>query len=154
MKINIRPAKPKDWKIIQELQQEVFEDNYQYDKFLNKKWLFTQEGIDYCQAAVSEKNYCCLIAEVNNKPAAYLIGSERNHSYRTDRNGEIETMGSSPTFRSQGIGSLLITKFKQWCKEKGISYISANTYAQSPKLINFYQKNGLQPMDLILKGKI
>jgi GNAT superfamily N-acetyltransferase len=154
MQVTIRKANPNDWKIVQRLNFEVYEASKQFDEHLNLRYPFYEESEHYYQDIVSNSSFFCVIAEVNNDPVAYLIGKENNYKYRNNRVGEIDSMGTSPNHRSHGIGSKLVQEFKKWCKEKGISHVSACTYYNSPKAINFYKKQGLNPIDINLEGKI
>ena len=154
MKTMIKKAQPNDWKIIQKLNNEVFEHSKIFDKHLNLEWPFLKQGTEYYKIATSSDKYFSIIAEIDGKPVAYLVGKEKNYEYRNNKVGEIDNMGTSPKFRSKGIGSQLVNEFKKWCKSKGITYISACTYYESSRVIRFYKKQGLKPIDINLEGKI
>lgn len=154
MNLKIRKAQPKDWKIIQKLNSEVFTHSAQFDKHLNLKWPSSKIGINYYKKITSDKDYCCLIAEIKGKPVAYLAGLQKNYDYRTNKVGEIDNMGTSPRFRSQGIGTQLVQEFKKWCKKQNLTHIYVCTYCHSKHAINFYKKQGLQPINISLEGEI
>lgn len=154
MKLTIRKTKPSDWKIIQHLNNKVFENGAQYDDQLNLKWPFSKQGIAYYKKVVKDPKYFCRIAEINGKPVSYIVGMENNFSYRNNKVGEIDNMGTLPDFRSQGIGTKLVKKFKAWCTKQGVTHIKVCTYFQSKRAINFYKKHDLLPIDITLEGRI
>ena len=47
MKVQIRSATIADWKIIQQLNDEVFKDNDQYDAYLMPEWAHSESGENY-----------------------------------------------------------------------------------------------------------
>jgi GNAT superfamily N-acetyltransferase len=154
MNIIIKRAKIEDLAIIQKLNNEVFVASQKYDCYLNMKWPFEKEGIKYFTNAIKGRKYCVLIAWLDDKPVGYLIGVERNYSYRVNRVAEIDNMGVTEDYRGKGIGTLLVNEFKKWCQKRGITHIKVNTYFNYQKAINFYKKQGLKPIDVTLEGEI
>lgn len=154
MDIKIRKAKTSDWQIIQKLNAEVFEASTPFDPHLDNEWPHSPDGVGYFRQALADPGNCCLIASDNDKPIGYLIGKERNYAYRTNRSAEIDNMGVSPAFRSRGIGTLLVNRFKTWAKKRRITHLRVNTYFHSSRARTFYEKQGLQNIDLTLEGKI
>ncbi|MEA3354888.1 MAG: GNAT family N-acetyltransferase [Patescibacteria group bacterium] len=153
-KITFKKALPKDWEIIQKLNHQIFQDNSQYDKYEDVNWPFSKNGINYFKKVTSNKNYYCLIIYDDDKPIGYLAGVEKKFGYRTNKTAEIENMGISPQYRSQGLGTKLINKFRQWCKQKNFTHIYVNSYYKNKKAINFYKNQGLKPIDISLEGKV
>lgn len=154
MNVKIRKAKPEDWKIIQKLNNEVFTVDKPHDEHLNLNWPFSKKGTTYYKSVIKDPKYFCIIAEIDRKPVSYLIGTVKKFSYRTNKTAEIENMGTSPKYRSKGIGTKLIQEFKKWCKQKELTHIYVNSYYKNQKAINFYKKQGFKPIDLSLEGKI
>lgn len=154
MKVVIRKAKPEDWETIQRLNNEVFEVSRPYDKRLNMKWPYSKEGIKYYKKVTKSKKYCCIMAEIDHKPIGYLVGLEKNYSYRLNKTAEIDNMGVTPKYRTSGVGSKLVTEFKKWCKKKGLRHIKVSTYYYYKKVINFYRKQKMVPIDITLEGSL
>lgn len=115
---------------------------------------FTEKGTKYFKEALTSKDYCCLLAYENNMPVGYLIGVERNFSYRKNKVGEIDNMGVTKKHRGKGMGTALIKEFKKWCKKRGLTHIRISTYFGYEKAINFYKKQGLKEIDLVLEGEV
>ncbi len=154
LKLKIKRAKLSDLKIIQKLNFEVFEACFPYDKLLDMDWPFNEKGVKYFKEALTSRDYCCLLAYAKNFPVGYLIGVKRNFSYRKNKVGEIDNMGVTKKYRGKGIGTMLIKEFKRWCKRRRLTHIRVSSYFGYDKAINFYKKQGLEEMDLILEGKI
>jgi ribosomal protein S18 acetylase RimI-like enzyme len=150
----IRTTTFSDWKIIQRLNAEVFENSKQWDPFINLNDPYSTQSIKEYQEEVNDPNMFCRIAEVGSEAAGYLVGRESNYAYRINKRGEIYHMGVSPKYRDLGIGSQLITEFKKWCIKRGITHIAANTYFEDKKVRHFYEKNGLKAIDITLEGLI
>src|SRR4030042_336192 len=142
MKVRIRKAKPEDWKIIQKLNYEVDKEIWKYDAHFNINHPYDTN--QYYKDVVSKNEFFTLIAEVNGKPIAYFIGKENNLSYRTNKVGEIDNIGTLEKYRSLGIGTQLVNRFKAWCIKKGLTHIAAYTYVESKRAIAFYERMGMK----------
>ncbi len=154
MNIRLRRSTQNDWQIIQKLNLEVYENSYQFDAYLNPHDPDSLNSTKGFQDDVANPNKFCMIAEIDDKPVGYLVGGENNLSWRTNKRGEIFHMGVSPTQRSHGIGTMLVNKFKKWCKAKGMTHIAATTYFNDQNARHFYEKQGMAPIDISLEGAI
>lgn len=154
MEVKLRLANIDDVKILQELNQEVFVDNHQYDPDLIMEWALSEKGKHYFANLVQDNQAYCCLAEVNNKPVGYIAGREKKFGYRKSRYFEIENMGVIPEFRSKGIGALLINQTKEEAKKKGYQKIFVNSYFHNIKAIAFYKNHGMKEIDLSLEGTI
>lgn len=154
MKPSFKKSTPDDWQIIQKLNHEVFKDNAKYDQYEDMKWPYSKHGIKYFKKVTSSNKYCCLIVYDNNKPIGYLAGVEKKFGYRTNKVAEIENMGITPSYRSKGIGTKLVSQFRNWCKQQKLTHIYVNSYYKNTKAVNFYKNQGLKPLDISLEGKV
>lgn len=154
MIIKYRKSTARDWKIIQKLNVEVCEHCKQFDQYLDISDPYTKASEEDYKNTVSNPEKFCMIAELNGEAVGYLAGGENNNSYRTNRRGEIFHMGTSPIARSMGIGSHLVSEFKKWCTEKGITHIAVNAYYDDEKVKAFYEKQGMKPIDITFEGLI
>lgn len=151
MQISIRPAKPEDFKIVQKLNHEVFQDNAQYDEDIIVDWPLSEAGEAYFKEICSDSKQCCLIAEVDGQPAGYVTGSEKEFDYRKSRYVELNNMGVSPEFRSHGLGARLVEEFKRWAKEHGYERIYVTAYFKNEKAVKFYERCGFEKADTSLE---
>ncbi len=152
--ISVRIAEKKDWKIVQRLNAEVFEDNATYDDDLDLDFPYSRVGEEYYQAAVSSPDHVCFLAEIKGEVVGYLAAEEQKIDYRKSRYVELANMGVSPQFRSQGIGEQLIQALLDWAKDHGYDRIFVSAYASNTKAIVFYQKNGFREIGVELERKI
>lgn len=154
MTINYRKTTTSDWKYIQELNAEVYENSRQFDQYLKENDCYSDESeLEYKKSVIDPDKFC-MIAEIDNVPIGYLYGGENNYSWRVNKRGEIFHMGVSPTYRLHGVGTQLISLFKNWCKDRGLSHIAATTYFTDNKAKNFYSKQGMAPIDIGFEGKL
>lgn len=154
MEIFLREARPEDWKAIQRIGMTVFEANKRYDPVLDMKWPYSEAGVKYYKSALSKKDNCKLVAEVNSLVVGYLIGGKFVYSYRKAVYGEIQDMGVLPNHRRKGIGTRLVNEFRRWCKAKGYNQLYVNTYYKDRRAVGFYKKQRMIPSDLVLVGEI
>lgn len=152
--MKIKKANLKNLPVIQKLNHEVFEASSPYDSYLKMNWPFEREGKKYFKEALTSRKYCCFIAYDKNGPVGYLIGTEKNFSYRKNKCGEIDNMGITKNYRGKGIGTILVNEFRNWCKKKKLTHIRVSTYFGYDKAINFYKKQGMKEMDLVLEGEV
>ncbi|AKM79816.1 MAG: GCN5-related N-acetyltransferase [Candidatus Beckwithbacteria bacterium GW2011_GWB1_47_15] len=152
--VKIRKAKLKDWKKIQKLNHEIFTANSRFDPFFNPDWEFTRAGTKYLKEITSDKKFCCLIAEIDGKPAGYLNGKKKAFFYRTRSVAELENIGVLPQYRSQKVGARLIAAFKSWCRQNNLRTLQVNCYYKNTRAIKFYRRLNLKPLDITFEGKI
>lgn len=153
--VTIKNAIPSDWQSIQKLNDEVFTNDKNHDEFINCNWPFTKEGQEYYQEICSQpEKYLTIIAWDNQMPVGYLTASKKELDYRTNNPLEINNMGVSPKYRSQGIGKLLVDHAKKWARTNGFTHLYVEAYSQNTKAHQFYQRMGLEPTAISFEGKV
>lgn len=150
----IRLATTNDVKTLQELNHEVFLDNYQYESDLIIDWAKSEAGEKYFRVLLEDASSCCLIAEENNQPIGYLAATHKDLNYHSDKYLEIDNMGVNPDYRSKGVGSELIKKCLNWAKDNSYQKVIVNTFFQNTKAISFYRKNGFTEIDITLQKEL
>lgn len=151
MNINIRTANINDVETLQKLDNEVFIDNHKYDPDLEMSWALGNEGNKFFSEILTNNESLAFIAEVDGMAVGYIACSPKKISYRKSRYFEIDNMGVSPEYRSQGIGTMLINKVKEWAKEKGFQKLFVNSYFGNIKAIEFYKRQGFVEIDISLE---
>lgn len=154
MKINIRKANMNDLIHIQNLNNSLFDLEYNnYDSTLKLGWPFEKDGEEYFIDKI--KNTLVFVAEINGKIVGYLAGSILEEiSYSVETFAELDNMCIDTNYRGYGIGSKLIDEFKNYCKNIGIENIKVTAYTQNKQAINFYMKNGFHDYNTTLIFKI
>lgn len=154
MDISLRQATVEDVSILQKLNQEVFVEDFQYDNDLDMDWAMGEKGKNYFTKAVSSNESACFVAEIDNKAVGYLSIGYKRTPFRKNRYLEVENIGVSPEFRSQGIGAELIKKARDWGREHGFSRLFVNSYFNNSRAVEFYKRNGFAEIDLGLEMEI
>ena len=70
--ITIKKAKPEDWQVIQNLNNQVFMSEAKHDNDLVVDYAFTESGISYYKKAANGEYGNCVIAYDNDKPVGYV----------------------------------------------------------------------------------
>lgn len=154
MEVKIRKAEIGDLTKIQELNLLLFKKEiHEYDDTLDENWTFSDMGTKYFTNRITDENYCVFVAETDGQMVGYLAGGlSQIHAYRKiNKAAELENMFVSDECRGQGIGTELVKKFKDWCKEKDIQKISVIASFKNRAGIGFYKKQGFQDYDVILE---
>ncbi len=149
--MKIRESQKDDWETIQTLNNEVFIHDKEFDKDLNLDWPFSETGIDYYKNSVANKKGKCFIAEIENKPVGYIILGSKDFEYRKGKYLEMENMGVLPKYRGRGIGNSLVQHAKQYAKSVGTTKIYVSAYWENEGAINFYKREGFEPIDMGLE---
>ena len=153
-KVIIRKATIEDLSSIQELNNSLFELEYKnFDDTLKQGWPFEKEGKEYFEYMINDE--VVFVVQDKEKIVEYLAGSICEQiSYVTETFAELDNMCIDDNYRRFGIGTLLINKFKEYCKEKNIQNIKVTASAKNDRAIQLYTKNGFEDYNVTLKYKI
>lgn len=140
--IIIRKAKIEDLKDVQVLRDILFK--YEIEKLDNHitdvTWTFSKDGEEDLIYFINEQ--ILYVAEINNKIVGYICGEMLpKKEWNLFQIAEIINLCVKEEYRNMKIGTLLINKFKEVCKEKNIKHISVATLSNNDA-IKFYNKNG------------
>jgi 8-oxo-dGTP diphosphatase len=151
----IRQVRPDEWSQLQQLNNEVFIDNAQYDPDLVNDWALTEAGESYFKELVVNPTKLCLVAESElGNLVGYLAASELEFDYRQSKYLEINNMGVVPSVRSQGVGRQLITECLAWAEAQGYQKLIVNSYFGNTKAVSFYKQNGFTEIDVSLERHV
>lgn len=156
-KLIIRQAKIEDLKTIQDLNYGLFQTEKDRDPYLNHQWSHREYGEKYFRSRIANKkgSKVCFVAEIKGEIIGYLAGSVLEiELWRPAKRTELENIFVKEKYRDRKAGTLLVEKFIEWSKGKGVSLIKVTAYASNEKAVSFYKKNGFLPQSLTLETKI
>lgn len=151
-KIKIRTATLNDLKTIQDLSQELFEYDAQWDKFFNINWSHDKNGGRFFRKILTNRKCICFIAEKNNMAVGYLVASVLpTHFWRPIKSTEITNLFIKENYRDMNIGTKLVESFLKWSREKGVKRAAVVANANNAKAISFYKKIRFLPKFITLE---
>ena len=141
----IRLAVEDDLKRVQELSQELME----YEKSITKRefmfnldWALTDEGYENYKSNISRDEL--YVVCIDDKIIGYMTcWINRRLPWLAHKTMEIGNLYVEPEYRGKGIGTELINKAKELCKENDIKYLKVEVTADNEEAKEFYKKNGL-----------
>lgn len=152
--MKITKAKPTDWKIIQKLNNQVFESDSKNDEDLKLDWAFTKEGVKYYKDLASGKYGKCMIAWEEDTPVGYIAMAVKDFGYRKSKYIEIENIGVDPKYRSRGIGKLLMKEAKKWAKTKKATKLYLSVFFKNKRALSFYKSLGFYEIAIEMDKKL
>jgi len=154
MKILVKKAQLKDLGEIVKLNQELFYNDYLFDKTLNTKWPLKNKG--YYKKSLVSKDKVAFVALSEGKIIGYLIASiQKVETFRLIKKiAELENMFILEKFRNKGAGSLLVKEFFKWAKSKKSKRIKVIASAENIRAISFYKGKGFTEYNLWLEANI
>jgi PhnO protein len=87
---------------------------------------------------ISNPNYIYLVVCDDNTAVGYASCHTQNLLHHAGKVAEIQEMFVKPTYRSNGVGKLLMDELKKIAKEKGALQLEVTTRAVREKAIQFY----------------
>lgn len=133
----IKKAELEDLVVLQKLNNEVYLSDSEFDEDLDLSRPFSDGGESYLKKLASGEYGKCYIAYVDDKPAGYIAMSELKFDHRKSKYIEVENMGVSPKYRSQGIGKMFVV-----------------SYYNNQKAVKFYKREGFNEIGLELEMNI
>ena len=154
MSVEIQIATIEHLKDIQLLNKKLFDEEFEkYDKTINCNWPLSKEGEDFYKERIVGDNGCAFLLLKEQEVIGYLVASlSEEEFYRCiDNFAELDDMYILKEHRSGGHGSLLYTKFIQWCKNKKIKRLKILVTARNSQAIKFYKKKGFEDYNVTLE---
>ena len=155
MNILIRRAKSIELEKILLLSDELTISDLPFDKKVDVNWAHTVNGKKYYEEKIKGISGVCFVAEVNGAIVGYLTAAKKEvPSYRLVTVAELENIFVKKELRGNGVGKMLMDKFKQWAKEIKADKVAVNVFALNERAIEFYKREGFVPQDLNLEMDI
>ncbi len=152
--IAIRKAGKDEVKSLQNLNDEAFAENREYDPDLLLDWAQSDKGKSYFTKLLNNQENCCLVAEDKGKLVGYIAAAPKIIAHRRSKYIEIQNLGVIPSYRQQGVGRRLMDTCIKWAIDKGYQKAYLNSYFANVKAIDFYKRNGFSEIDISLEKNI
>jgi ribosomal protein S18 acetylase RimI-like enzyme len=144
----IRTATLQDLPGLQELVDQLAYSDLPYDNEVDLQWSRTQDGINYLNEKILQKNGVCFIAETDETLIGYsTIAIKKLPAWRKVTAAEIENLYVVESYRKRGIGKELLEACIRWVKDQKIDRISVSVFSGNESAKEFYIKRGLTPYD-------
>ncbi len=106
--------------------------------------------------SISSDTSSTIIALVDDAIVGYATIAVRNQPdfYRVKRVGSISGLMVDPAFRRRGIATGLFTEARRWFRQKGIVYFTVYTATENKAAVEFYRRNGMQPLHATFIGEV
>ena len=99
-----------------------------------------------------------LLASVQGQPAGYaFVHFVERHSatwQSVPAEAELETLAVLPAFRSSGVGRALVDRVRAEALRQGVTTLSLIVIASNEGAINFYQAQGFQAHEILMKQNL
>jgi len=158
MNYQIHPATLTDVPSIQQLNKKLFEHEIAsgFDANIDATWSLSEEGKKEITERVTSSESCGFVAKDADKTIGYLIGRivEEETGRAESKFAELEHMLIDESYRGLGIGEQLVNNFKDWAKSKGLKLIKVNVSFKNTQAIKFYNKVGLETLDVTMVGNL
>lgn len=106
--IKIRKATLEDLKTIQDLSQELFEHDAQWDHFFNMNWSHSKNGAEFFRRILTKRKGVCFLAEISGMAVGYLTASILPALFwRPIKRTEITNIYVKKDFRGEQVGTNL-----------------------------------------------
>ena len=141
--VNIRKAEIKDLNTLKDFEQEIIKFERPFDPNLKKDPIIYYDLLELIQ----RKDAQVLIAIVDGK----IVGSgyaliKNSLPYKKPKQyAYLGFMFVSPEFRGNRINGKIIESLMDWAKEKKITEIQLDVYAENKIALNAYTKRGFKP---------
>lgn len=129
----------------------------EFDATMNEKWPDSEAGTSYFKKMFEAgENGLVLVAEDQGTFVGYLAGKVSDMpSYRVKEGfAELTDMMLKPEYQGKGVGTKLVSTFKEWCTGKDIQRIAVSVFAKNLRAIEFYKKMGFLPYDITMEMSI
>lgn len=152
--ITIRQANPDEVKKLQDLNDDAFANNPQYDPDLILDWAQSETGKNYFTKTIANSDDLLLVAEDHGKLVGYIAGSPKHYGHRKCKYIEIDNLGVAVAYRRKGIATELMSKFLDWARNQGYQKVYLSSYFKNTQAITFYKEMGFSEIDVGLEKNI
>ena len=150
----LRPARPEDWKILNDLCRQVhtLHVNWRPDIFQNVDVPYPTQYL--LEDIKSDAIYC---AEVDDR----VVGMVRIYTWSANGAGsvpskvmDIDDITIDEHYRHQGIGQRIMADLKEIAAQRGCNDLQLSVYPQNDGAVAFYQKCGFAIQSISMQRKV
>ena len=152
--ITIRKARINEVKKLQDLNDDAFSSNPEFDPDLVLDWAQSDLGKNYFTNTINDPKDLLLVAEDGNKLIGYIGASPKEIDYRKSKYVEVDNLGVAKAYRRKGVATLLMEKCITWAKEQGYQKLYLTSYFKNASAITFYKQNGFSEINISLEKKL
>ncbi len=151
----IRKAEPKDREIIQKLNQQIFDFEFEIcDPYEDIDFPSSDVGQKFFDDVVNEMNgHFGFVFEEDNIVKGYVSLRVQNPVEYNYRKGlsilQLQTMGVDEACRGQGIGRQLVAHVKHIAMDLGFSHLRVVALAKNDRARHLYKECGFHEQEII-----
>ena len=139
--ITVRPMKERDISQAADIHRRVVREGL-------------SQGMDYAiedlfVSFIKKNPKTCLVAEVDNNVAGFIIGCIKEWGFGVERSGWIEMIEVDPKLMGKGVGKTLGEALIKYFKDEGIKEVYTSVKWDSGDLITFFKSIGFDKSSFI-----
>ena len=143
MSISIRRATIDDLSSICDLSQSIFNHEREFTNEFNMNWSHAKEGKEFFYKRLKGKTSCIFLAFDGETTVGYILITLQKYAWRAFLPiAEVTNLGVLPSYRSKGIGTMLIQKAKTYAMKRGAKRMSVETLEGNIRAVDFYKRCG------------
>ncbi len=146
--ITIREACLEDVENLQNLNDDAFSSNPEFDKDLVLDWAQSDLGKTYFTSTINSAKAVIFVAEEDGKLVGYIGASDKPINYRISKYIEIDNLGIAKAYRRKGIATMLMNKLFMWAQERGYERVYLSCYFKNAEAIKFYRQAGFSEISV------
>ena len=137
------------------LSKKFFEEYEGNDDYFKIDELSDEDITDYFDNFIDSENKKAFIAIENNQIIGYITAyiKDQPSFWKIKTIGDISGLMVDKDYRRMGIATQLLSNCKDFFKEKNVMYYTLFTSVNNVDGLEFYIKNGMEPLYTTLKGK-
>jgi len=149
MKIEIRKAVVEDLPILLEFEQGIIAYERPFDETLKPdpiNYYDIKEKIELSDSEVIVATHEGMIVG-----SSYISIRTANPYLDHTHFGYLGFMFVKPKYRGKGVNSMIIEALKSWAKDRGITELRLDVYAENDSALKAYEKVGFKPLTTLMR---
>jgi GNAT superfamily N-acetyltransferase len=124
------------------------------DRNRNPNWPH-DHGAEWTKANLANPDWLVLLAYADGTVVGHLDGAYHppSNMWKAAR-ATLISMAVHADWRSRGVGTQLVDRFKEWARERGAVQLRVTAYAANEGAIRFYRRNGFTPLEITFASAV